>query len=110
MKVGALTANQFYMLGAVAADFGRASMASMRKWIEENHNKDISLGRQSEILEKFERAGWIESRWSAPGEGRGQRRKKLYSITGLGQAVLSVELASRNVTAAFRAKHSGGLA
>lgn len=99
MKIGALTNNQFYMLDAVAADFGRASMASMRKYIEENHNKDISLGRQADILEKFERAGWVTSKWTEPGTGRGQRRKKLYTITGLGQAILSAEETCRSVTA-----------
>ncbi|MEZ5936118.1 MAG: hypothetical protein R3F54_30290 [Alphaproteobacteria bacterium] len=49
MQIGRLTDNQFYVLDAVAADFGRAYLASIRKYIEDQYGKDMSFGRQADI-------------------------------------------------------------
>ncbi|MEM9344926.1 MAG: PadR family transcriptional regulator [Pseudomonadota bacterium] len=40
-------------------------------------------------LDKLERAGLVRSRMGEPTSERGGRRKRVYSITGLGQAALS---------------------
>ena len=110
MTINRLTDNQFFLLEALAAQFDRASMSSMRAYIEDCYDKDISLGRQSEILERFEEQRLVESRWSEPGKGRGQRRKKIYRITGLGQQILAEERAARTAISDVRAGWVGGLA
>lgn len=110
MQLGRRPDNRFLVLDALAADVGRASMGTMRQYIEANYKgRDVSLGRMAEILSRFEDTGWVKWKWSEPGTRRGQRRKKIYTITGLGQAVLHAERAALEAyDASFEAGLAGG--
>jgi DNA-binding PadR family transcriptional regulator len=88
MRNGILTQNEFWILDTIASERGEAYLASIRRIVKEQHGKDLSYGRQADILDKFERAGLVEFRWSDPTDKPGGRSKKLYTITGEGRAVL----------------------
>lgn len=88
MRNSILTPNEFMILDTIASERGEAYLASIRRMVKVNHSKDLSYGRQADILEKFERAGLVEFRWSEPTSKPGGRYKKLYMITGEGRAVL----------------------
>jgi len=95
MKNGVLTDNEFWILDTIAAERGEAYLASIRRIVRENREKDISYGRQADILDKFERAHLVEFRWSSPTDKPGGRSKKLYTITGEGRAVLQANYSKR---------------
>ena len=44
------------------------------------------------ILSKLEQKGLVKHRFSEPGKGRGERRRKIYELTGKGQRVLSASM------------------
>jgi DNA-binding PadR family transcriptional regulator len=88
MRNGVLTQNEFWILDVIASERGEAYLASIRRIVKDEHGKDLSYGRQADILDKFERAGLVKFRWSEPTDKPGGRSKKLYTITGEGRAVL----------------------
>ncbi|MGI9506252.1 MAG: hypothetical protein ACR2RE_24695 [Geminicoccaceae bacterium] len=88
MRNGILTQNEFWILDAIASEKGEAYLASIRRIVKDQYGKDLSYGRQADILDKFERAGLVRFCWSKPTDKPGGRSKKLYSITGEGGAVL----------------------
>lgn len=88
MRNGILTQNEFWILDTIATERGEAYLASIRRIVKNDHGKDLSYGRQADILDKFERAGLVTFRWSKPTDKPGGRSKKLYTITGEGRAVL----------------------
>lgn len=56
---------------------------------ENQTGRSISIGAIHSTLSRLEKKGFLESEMSAPSPTRGGRRKRVYSITALGDRVLA---------------------
>ena len=83
-----------FVLMAVLRQAGNAYGVSIGEELRTRTGKDYSLGSLYTTLERLEAKKYVRSREGAATAERGGRAKRLFEITGLGQAALSESMRS----------------
>lgn len=84
------------VLLAVAALDGNGYGLTVRDLLKEEAGRSVSLGATHAALYRLEGKGYLQSDLSGATSQRGGRRKRLFSITGSGRAVLQAAEDSRS--------------
>lgn len=78
-----------YVLCTILRQNPNSYGVSIREDIEKRTGRTISLGAIYGTLDRLEGEGWIEARKGEATPERGGKRKLYFTVTGLGQAILS---------------------
>ncbi len=68
---------------------GEAYAFKLAEEFESQTGRSISIGAVHSTLSRLEKKGFLDSEMSAPSPTRGGRRKRVYSITALGDRILA---------------------
>jgi len=79
------------ILLVVAASGGEAYGVSIQENLIEKLKKNVNISAIHVSLKRMEDKGFVKSRFGGITEERGGRRKKFYTITGLGKRVLDTQ-------------------
>lgn len=76
------------ILLVVANLYDNAYGILIKKGIEEQCNRSITISTVHNVLQRLQEKGYLESRYSEPTKERGGKRKLLFKVTSNGQATL----------------------
>lgn len=76
------------VLLVVANLFDNAYGILIKKEIEEQCDRSITISTVHNVLQRLQEKGYLESRYSDPTPERGGKRKLLFRVTAEGKAVL----------------------
>ncbi len=79
------------ILLVVAASDGEAYGVTIQENLIEKLKKNVNISAIHVALKRMEDKGFVKSRFGGITEERGGRRKKFYTITGLGKRVLDAQ-------------------
>ena len=79
------------ILLVVAASDGEAYGVTIQENLVEKLKKNVNISAIHVSLKRMEDKGFVKSRFGGITEERGGRRKKFYTITGLGKRVLDAQ-------------------
>ncbi|MES1220510.1 MAG: PadR family transcriptional regulator [Bacteroidota bacterium] len=79
------------ILLVVAASDGEAYGVTIQENLVEKSKKNVNISAVHVSLKRLEDKGFVKSREGGITEERGGRRKKFYTITGLGRKVLDAQ-------------------
>jgi len=79
------------VLLVVAGSDGEAYGVTIQENLIEHVKKNVNISAVHVSLKRLEDKGFVKSRFGGITEERGGRRKKYYSITGLGKRVLEAQ-------------------
>ena len=77
------------VLLAIGVLFDNAYGVAIKKELEEQTKRTISIGAIHAACNRLEDKGFLESRFSEPSKTRGGKKKKLYTVTRYGQRALA---------------------
>lgn len=69
--------------------YDEAYGVAIKKELEEQADRKISIGAVHAAVNRLEDKGFLESRFGEPSKSRGGKRKKLYRVTMFGQKALT---------------------
>ena len=79
------------ILLVVAGSDGESYGVTIREKLIEKLNKNVNISAIHVSLKRLEDKGFVRSKFGGITEERGGRRKKFYTITGLGKRVLEAQ-------------------
>ena len=96
------------VLLVVAGLNGEAYGVIIQETLIENLSKNVNISAVHVVLKRMEDKGFVKSIFGGITEERGGRRKKFYSITGLGKRALDAQYELRTHLYKQIPKHSLG--
>ncbi|MEQ8239619.1 MAG: helix-turn-helix transcriptional regulator [Cyclobacteriaceae bacterium] len=88
MKTGLIGEFEEIVLLTIIVLESEAYGVSIKRYIEENLDRSVSLGAMRSALDRLEQKGYLESQFGEPTAVRGGKRKKFFVITSHGFKVV----------------------
>ena len=83
------------VLLCIAVLYEEAYGVNIKKNIEEQANRKVSIGAVHAAVNRPEEKGFLRSNFGEPSKSRGGKRKKLYNVTNAGKEALQTAMQMR---------------